>query len=149
MKRLVACLALVMALGTVAQAQCNSATAEFVNASGYKFKSDPECKYFVMFDALTIPHDGLQGSVLIGEQEGIVVVGAVIRLKAHLDLSSATLAKLLHLNHELDFLKVGIDHDGDLFLRAELHKKSLDSAALKEALDLVKNGSQKVYDATQ
>ena len=149
MKRLTTCLAFVMVFGALGQAQCSSTIADFVKASGYKFNSYlPKCVWSIS-DALTIPHDGLQGLVLIGEEGDSIVVGAVIRSKAHLDLSSATLAKLLRLNNELEYVKVGIDNDGDLFLRAEFRKTSLDSAALKDAFDRVKGGSQKVYDAAQ
>jgi hypothetical protein len=138
-----------MVLGSLAQAQCNPKIEAFTKQSGYTFKSDPKCRFWVTFEALSIPRDGMQGSVLIGEQEDVIVLGAVVKLKANLNLSSATLAKLLRLNHELDFVKVGIDNDGDLFLRAELHKASLDVAALKDAFERVQEGSQKVYDATQ
>lgn len=148
MKKLVTCLAFVIVLSILGQAQCNSTVTEFVEKSGYKFNTYSKCVWIIS-DALTIPHDGLQGSILIGEQDDFIGVGAVIKLKAHLDLSSATLAKLLRLNNELDFVKVGIDNDGDLFLRAELHKKTLDSAAFKDVFDRIKNESKKVYDATQ
>jgi uncharacterized Zn ribbon protein len=141
--------AFVLVVGVLAQGQCNPTITDFVSKSGYKFEADPKCAFWVSTDALTIPHDDMQGSLMIAERGDIVMVVAVIKLKGNLDHTPATLAKLMRLNNDMLFVKVGIDPDGDLFLRAELHKKSLDAETLKDAFDRVKNGSQKVYDATQ
>ena len=149
MKKLVICLAFVMVLGGLAQAQCNPTITDFVKNSGYKFDADPKCAFWVSSDALTIPHDDMQGSIIIAERGDVVMVVAVIKLKGNLDHSSTRLEKLMRLNNDMLFVKIGIDPDGDLFLRTELRKKSLDAETLKEAFDRVKNGSQKVYDATQ
>jgi hypothetical protein len=148
-KRLMAGLALVMALCALGRAQCNTRVADYLKGSGYTFNADKACKYWIISDALAIPRDGLQGSILIADEKDFLVIGAVVRLKANLDLSAAMLTKLLHLNHDLAYVKVGIDNAGVLFVRAEIRQKWVDAELFKASLQDVISGSNTVHQAIQ
>jgi len=138
-----------MVLGALGQAQCNTRVGDYLKQSGYTFKPDKTCKYWINQDALAIPHQGLQGSILVADESGILVIGAVVRLKANLEPSTANLTKLLKLNHELDNIKTGIDNDGDLFVRSDIPPKWIDAELIKTALKDVINGASKAYEATR
>ena len=87
-----------------------------------------------------------KGKMLVAAGDTFIVGGFIVAPKSALPKTEAGLLKLLTLNHTLDFLKVGTDEDGDLFLRTELPLRSLDQTAFNEMLtnlidsyDTVKN----------
>jgi acetaldehyde dehydrogenase (acetylating) len=69
----------------------------------------------------------------------------VVQAKANLDLSADLLLKLMKLNNELEFVKVGIDNDGDLFVRAELRMASLTAEDFSSAAKGVVEASTQTY----
>jgi len=97
-------------------------------------------------DIQSVPRgDGLSGVMLFAEQGDVVVVGTVLRTKAKLNLSADLLLKLMQFNNDLDFVKVGIDHDGDLFVREELRTASFTAEDFKDSITRVVAASNKVY----
>jgi hypothetical protein len=104
---------------------------------------------WVISDALDIPRNGLQGLILVSEENGMLIIGTVVRPKATLDTSAATLLKLMQLSNDLDYVKIGIDNDGDLFVRSELRARMLDAAEFKAAVQNVIKASAKTFAATK
>jgi hypothetical protein len=149
MTRAVARLLTVLFLCGLSVAQCASKTNDYVKASGYKVTVAKACAAWFIADALDIPRKDLQGLILIAEQSDMVVIGTVVRPKATLDISAATLLKLMRLSNDLDYVKIGIDNDGDLFVRAELRLRMLDAAGFKTAVKDVISASAKAYAATK
>jgi hypothetical protein len=149
MTRLVARVLLALVLCGLGVAQCTSKTNDYVTASDYKVTVAKPCSVWFISEALDIPRNGLQGLILVAEENGMVIIGTVVRPKASLDISAATLLELMRLNNELDFIKVGIDHDGDLFVRAELRARMLDAAEFKTAVQNVIGASAKALAATK
>ncbi|MBZ5522564.1 MAG: YbjN domain-containing protein [Acidobacteriia bacterium] len=147
MKKLAIGLLLSLALCAAAQSQeCTSKLQGFVNNTGYKIKVAKACQVWVATDALTIPQgDGLAGLLLIGQEGEMGVVGTVVQTKAQLNLSADLLMKLMQMNNELDFVKVGIDNDGDLFVRSELRMASLTAEDFKASVKNVVDASSKIY----
>ncbi|HXH37836.1 MAG TPA: YbjN domain-containing protein [Thermoanaerobaculia bacterium] len=128
--------------------ECTSKLQGFVNQTGYKLIVAKPCAVWIASDALTIPHgEGLTGLLLIAQQGDMGVVGAVVQPKAKLKLSADLLLKLMQLNNELEYTKVGIDSDGDLFVRAELHMTSITAEEFSAVVKTIVEGSNKVYDA--
>jgi hypothetical protein len=131
---------------------CKAKVAPFVAASGYKAIPTRECGVYVIVDALPdLPHNGLQGMLLVAQDEAsdMLLIGAVVQPKADVDLSQASLLKLLQLSNELDYAKLGIDHNGDLFVRTENSLRSTDEASFKQALEQVVKASNQVYAAVK
>jgi hypothetical protein len=98
-------------------------------------------------DALTIPRgEGLTGLLLIAQEDEMGVVGTVVRPKAKLNLTADLLLKLMQLNDELEFVKVGIDNDGDMFVRTELHIASLTPEEFSATIKKIAEASNKIDD---
>lgn len=149
MKNFAAGVLLVLTLSACGLGQeCNSKLQDFVNKSGYKITVARPCMVWVAKDALAIPQGvGLQGMLLMAQEGDLGLIGTVVQPKARLDLSAETLLKLMKLNHTLEFVKIGIDDDGDLFVRAELRMGSLTADDFTASLKQVIASANQVYDA--
>ena len=147
MKKLAIGLLLSFVLSAPALSQeCTSKLQGFVNKTGYKIKVAKPCAVWAATDALTIPRgEGATGLLLIAQEGEMAIVGVVVESKANLHLSSDLLLQLMKMNNELEFVKVGIDNDGDLFIRTELHMPSLTEADFKVAVKNVVAGSAQIY----
>jgi hypothetical protein len=149
MTRLMAGLLVVLALGGLSAAQCTSKINDYVTGSGYTVKVAKPCAMWIISDALDFPRNGLQGLILVAEQGDMLIVGTVVRPKATLDTSAATLLNFMRLSNDLDSVKIGIDNDGDLFVRVELRSRMLDAAEFKTTVQDVIKASAKAYAATK
>lgn len=69
----------------------------------------------------------------------------MVQPKAKLNLSADLLLKLMQLNDDLEFVKVGIDHDGDLFVRAELRVGSMTAEDFSASVKKVVEASTQIY----
>lgn len=147
MKKLAICLLLSLTFSTpVLAEECTSKLQGFVNKIVYKIKPVQFCKLWAATDALNIPRGkGSTGLLLIGDGGEMGVIGTVLQSKANLTLSPNLLLKLMQLNNELDFMKVGIDRDGDLFVRAEIHMSTLTAEEFMETVKDVALASNQIY----
>jgi hypothetical protein len=147
MKKTAIGLLLFLALSASALSQeCTSKLQGFVNKTGYKIKVAKACAVWTATDALTIPRgEGATGLLLIAQEGEMAIVGVVVQSKANLNLSADLLLQLMKMNNELEFVKVGIDNDGDLFVRTELHMPSLTEDDFKVAVKNVVEGSGQVF----
>jgi hypothetical protein len=149
LKKLAICVLLFLSASVLASAQvCASKVEGLLEQTGYTIKVLAPCRSWMATDATSIPKgDGLSGVMLIGESGDAVVIGTVLRTKARLNLSTDLAIKLLQFNHDLDWVKVGIDHDGDLFVRQELHEANLTELDVQNAFKTVAAAGEKVYAA--
>jgi len=139
---------LVIHVPAQADGGCTSKLQGFVSRSGYKVREAKPCKVWLASDALAIPKEGgMQGMLLIAQEGSMGMLGAVVQVKARLDLSSDLLKRLLQLNNELEYAKVGIDHDGDLFVRTELRMDTLTEADFKATVKNLNEAASKVWAA--
>jgi hypothetical protein len=147
MKKLAIGLLLSLAFSNPAMSQeCTSKLQGFMNKTGYKLIVAKPCKVWVATDALSIPRgEGVIGLLVVGQEGEMGVVGTAVQSKAKLKLTSGLLLKLMRLNDELEYVKVGIDDDGDLFVRAELHMASVTAEEFSAAVKKVLEGSTKAY----
>ena len=128
--------------------ECTSRLQGFVNKTGYKLIVAKPCKVWVATDALTIPRgEGVTGLLLLAQEGDMGVVGAVVQSKAKLHLTADLLQKLMKMNNSLDYVKVGIDDDGDLFVRSELQIESVTGDEFSAVVKKVVEASTKTYDA--
>ena len=67
----------------------------------------------------------------------IVVAGAVVAKKSQLPLNPALFQTMLRSNHDMDFVKIGLDGDGDAFVRIEISGRILDAVEFKKIIDQV------------
>jgi hypothetical protein len=133
--------------GRALSQECSSRLQGFVNKTGYKLIVAKPCKVWVATDALTIPRgEGVTGLLLLAQEGEMGVVGAVVQSKAKLHLTADLLQKLMKMNNSLDYVKVGIDDDGDLFVRSELHMESVTGDEFSAVVKKVVEASTKISD---
>jgi len=60
-------------------------------------------------------------------------------------LSPAAMLELLKRNHDVDYAKIGLDNDGDAFLRVEINARSLDAEEFGKIIKQVTAGTDAVY----
>ena len=124
---------------------CTSRLQAILDHSGYQVRVLKPCESWMLTEVQTVPRgDGITGLLLVGVQDDIVVIGTVVRTKAKLELTVDLSRKLLQLNHEIQWIKIGIDHDGDLFVREEYRLDHLTPDAFNDAITDVANASKEV-----
>lgn len=74
----------------------------------------------------------------------IVVVAAVVAAKAEFKPSQELFLNLLRFNGNADQVKVGVDDDGDIFLRAEVNGRLLDLQEFKGVVEQVAAAANQV-----
>jgi hypothetical protein len=97
-----------------AAAQGESATAkvqQLVQGSGYSNRHPKPTAWILAAKGPAIGNH----EVFVAVSGDIVVIGAVAAKKAQMPMTPAFLQTLLRSNHDMDFVKVGLDGDGDAF----------------------------------
>jgi hypothetical protein len=75
----------------------------------------------------------------------IIVIGTVIAEKENVRFDQDLLYKLLKYNHVADYVKVGIDEQGDLFLRAEVSGRLIDQQEFLSVLEQVAAAADQLH----
>ena len=75
----------------------------------------------------------------------LLVIGAVVAKKSQIPLTPAVLQELLRCNHDIDYVKVGLDSDGDAFARIEVRAQTLEAKEFKKDMDQVTAATDAVY----
>jgi hypothetical protein len=120
----------------------NTAKVEqMLKQAGLTYKRVSDTVWVVKTKGSVLP----EFDMLIAENSGVLVVGVVMLNKKNLKLSPDLLFKLLKFNHEKDYVKVGVDNDDDLFVRAELNLKKLEPEEFKIVFNTVVMLADDVY----
>jgi hypothetical protein len=109
--------------------------------TGLSYKAAREDVWWVEFDKKNLG----KVRVITSTGKGIVVVFVIVAQKAAIRETPQLLKKLLQHNHEYDYVKIGIDKDGDLFVRIDTPVRLIDSTKLREDIDQVANASEEVF----
>jgi hypothetical protein len=83
--------------------------------------------------------------VVVTVKDSTMVVFATIVDNQHLPVTTDFMRTLLEENHELDRVKVGYDHEGDLSVRIDSSMRVIDAAELREIVNQVRNASDEIY----
>jgi hypothetical protein len=122
-------------------AQSSAKVAQFLKQSGYTYKQAAETVWVVKMNGVELK----EYEALVATNEGIVVIGVVMANRKALKSSDDLLFKLLKLNHEKDFMKIGFDNDDDLFIRTEHKVRNLDLDEFKSLVEQVKAATDMLY----
>ncbi|MGE5625340.1 MAG: YbjN domain-containing protein [Bacillota bacterium] len=116
-----------------------------LKASGYDYVSKSDTVWYI-----TKHGDKLGDFRVIGaNQDDLLVVFVIVAKKADIELDLDLAKKMLSLNHELDQVKVGIDDDGDAFVRTDISIRILDQEAFKATVEQVAAAAEETYGAMQ
>jgi hypothetical protein len=83
--------------------------------------------------------------VILSTGSEILVTFVIVAKKAAIQKTPQMMDALLTANHDYDYTKIGLDKDGDMFVRIDMPLHSLDSKELKSIIDQVANASDEVY----
>lgn len=78
------------------------------------------------------------------DKDGIFVIFANPVEKSRLPSTANFMTLLLKANHDFDYVKVGIDNDGDVFVRADI-PDSTDAGYFKSIVDQVAAATDQLY----
>lgn len=82
--------------------------------------------------------------VLVAASGDVVVIGIIVAKKGSIPFSQEFLYKVAKLNHEYDFVKIGLDNEDDLFARTEHKVAGMSAADFKETFNQVVNATANV-----
>src|SRR5262249_17119942 len=83
--------------------------------------------------------------VILSTGSDILVTFVIVAKKAAIQKTPQMMNALLTANHDYDYTKIGLDKDGDMFVRIDMPLRSVDAAELKSIIDQVANASDEVY----
>ena len=83
--------------------------------------------------------------VILSTGSEILVTFVIVAKKAAIQKTPQMMEALLSANHDYDYTKIGLDKDGDMFVRIDMPLRSVDATELKSVIDQVANASDEVY----
>src|SRR4029077_941210 len=83
--------------------------------------------------------------VIVSTGSDIVVTFAIIAKKAAIQKTPQLMEILLKANHDYDYAKIGLDKDGDMFVRIDDPLRLIDSNELKYAIAQVADVSDELF----
>lgn len=114
-----------------------------LDASGYAYTKKTDTVWYVVKHGTT-----LGDFKVIGANEGdLLVVFVTIARKADIEMDMDLAAKMLSLNNDLDQVKIGIDNDGDAFVRTDISIRILDKEAFKAVVEQVAASAEEAFAA--
>ena len=109
--------------------------------TGYTYKTHNATTWSIDFERKTIG----KFKVILSTGTDILVTFAILAKKANINKSPRMVDVLLAANHEYDYVKVGLDKDGDLFVRIDDWIPTLNARRLKDTINQVANASDEIY----
>jgi hypothetical protein len=113
----------------------------FLKDSGYEYKQASESVWVINHKGKSVPNP----QTLVIALEDFVIVGVVVAEKENIQVTADSMFKLLHLAHNMDYIKVGIDDDGDLFVRSEVRTRAMNSTEFKDTVERVFSAADRAY----
>jgi hypothetical protein len=83
--------------------------------------------------------------VILSTGSDILVTFVIVAKKAAIQKTPQMMETLLTANHDYDYTKIGLDKDGDMFVRVDMPLRTIDATELKSIIDQVANASDEVY----
>ena len=134
-------------LGAVADDSSDANDAARINSllqrSGYNFTAKTDTVWTVDY------HGKALGSfkVILATQNGLLVTFVIVAHHDDILMDQDLAMTMLKLNHNLDRVKVGIDDDGDAFVRADENVRVLDQTEFKDCIEQVAASADETYAA--
>lgn len=119
--------------------------ARLLDQSGYTFTKAADGVWAIAFRGKALS----EFNVVVTSQQDIVVMFVIVAGKKDLKTTPELMAKLLKLNADLDRVKIGIDGEGDTFVRVDLSARVLDIRELKTNVEQVAAAADVVFEATK
>ena len=138
-------LALAAALCFAVLTQVGSAQAismeAMLNETGYKYNTHNATTWSIDLNRKNLG----KVKVILSTGSDILVTFVIVAKKAKIQKTPQLMDALLTANHDYDYTKVGLDKDGDMFVRIDMPLRTLDGTELKAIVDQVANASDEIY----
>jgi hypothetical protein len=118
-------------------------TAQFLEQYGGTYTKASDSVWVVPFKGKSL--GSFDVYVATDSKANLLLIGVTVAKKQNLKSSQTLFHQLLKYNHSADYVKVGLDDDEDLFLRAELNAKTTDFQSFKETLEQVAAATDGLY----
>ena len=115
--------------------------AQLVKASPYDFTQKTDTVWSADFKGKSLSAFRL----VVAVQDDVMVTFVTVAEKPRIPLSVDFMHKLLRFNSTLDRVKIGLDDDGDLFVRCDASVRILDAKELAAIVDQVSAAADEVY----
>jgi len=134
-----------LTVSSAALAQNSAAKLEaLIKGSGYTTTKVNDTVWTVDFTGKQLPRFKMVLSASSKEKDGLFVIFTNPAEKSRLPATPNFLSLLLKANHDFDFVKVGIDNDGDVFVRADI-PGSADGGYFKSIVEQVAAATDQLY----
>lgn len=121
----------------------SSKVLQLLEDSGYAYSKASATVWTIPFEGKVLS----KFKVITSTQQDILVVFVVVAEKKEFKLTPELMQKLLGMNSDLDRVKIGIDSDGDAFVRIDLSLRVLDTQEFKANIEQVAAAADEVYAA--
>jgi hypothetical protein len=126
---------------TALYAQSDGRMDKMLKDTGFSYTTHNPTTWSMEFERKTLG----KVRVIVSTGSDIVVVFAIIAKKANINKTPKMMEALLRANHDYDYVKIGLDNDGDLFVRIDDPLRITDARELKDAINQVANASEEVF----
>jgi hypothetical protein len=114
---------------------------QLLQQSGYNFRKATDTVWVINRHGANIG----DFQVLVAVDTNFVMMGVVVAKKDQMRMTSDLTFKLLRLAHTIDYVKVGLDDDEDLFVRTEARARLFDLQSLKDTVEDITTAADKAY----
>jgi len=113
---------------------------QLLEQSGYNYSKVSDNVWVIPFNGKILK----DFNVIITPQEGLAVIFVIVAQQKELKVTPELMRALLRMNADFDRVKVGIDKDGDLFVRVDASERVLDVEELKTNIEQVAAAADEV-----
>jgi hypothetical protein len=127
---------------TTLHAQSDAVQMEkLLKDTGFTYKTHAANTWTVDFERKTLG----KFRVIVSTGSDIVVTFVIIAKKANINKTPKMMEAMLFANHDYDYCKIGLDNDGDMFVRIDNELRTTDSRRLKDTINQVANASEEIF----
>lgn len=119
----------------------NGRVARALPATGYTFTTHNASTWSV---DLNRQNTG-RTKVILSTGTTVLVVFVVMAKRANIQKTPQFLEELAKANNDYDYVKIGLDKDGDFFVRIDVNSRLADAVEVKAAIDQVANVANELY----
>ncbi|MEK6302696.1 MAG: hypothetical protein AABO41_18455 [Acidobacteriota bacterium] len=120
-----------------------SKLAQLLDKSGHAYTKAADNVWTIKFKGKSLS----EFQLFVTSGGGLIVIGTVVAEKGRFKATPEMALKLLRLTNDLDRVKIGLDKDGDLFVRIEASARVFDGVELKAAVEQVAAAADEVHAA--
>jgi len=122
-------------------AESSAKTERLLADSGHTFVKKTDTVWFIEYHGKSLANY----KVIVAVEDDLMVVFVTVVRKAQMQLTPEFAEKLLRASSRFDRVKIGLDNDGDLFVRCDASVRVTDLTEFKALLDQVANVSDELY----